>query len=233
MFNMRSNNSQNNQLNVNTKLLSLFSDTCMITIGAWNLQLSIKFHPVKGTNPNTGLRQYATDNNEIVNTSLSVANTTLLLKGIEKVIDPAIEEGKVASFGIPISSGDNAKTLTISYDGTDVSASIAINIDADGKTTEANILTHKFAKKVGYEGYNPISGGGNQIVVQSDFEEFKNKLKCIYELAPATAHSIKYNNALAASFRNNNASNNQTNNMSNYQAPTTTGGSLDDVFNMG
>ena len=230
MFNMRQ-NSQNNQLNVNTKLYSSFSDTCMITMGAWNLQLSLKFHPVKGTNPNTGLRQYATDNNEIINTSLSVANATALLKGIKDVIEPAIANKEVASFGIPISSGDNAKTLTISYDKSDISIAIAINLDADGKTTAENILSHKFPKKVYFEGYNPISGGGNQITVESDFEDFKKKLESIYDLAPATAHSIKYNNALVASFRNQNASNSQTNSMNNYQAPTTTGGSLDDVFN--
>ena len=82
---------QNNQLNVNTKLYSSFSDTCMLTIGAWNQQLSVKFHPCKGTNPDTGLRTYASDNNEIIKTSLTEENTTALLNGIHDYIDPAIE----------------------------------------------------------------------------------------------------------------------------------------------
>ena len=47
------------------------------------------------------------------------------------------------------------------------------------------------------------------------------KLKDVYKLTAAVAHSINYNNALKSSFSNRGAMNNMGNNQ-NYQAPQST-----------
>ena len=231
MFNASTNSSsQNHQLNVNTNLFTAFGDNCMIKLGAWNLQLSLKFYPVKGVNPQTGLKQYAQNGTEIISTSLTADNCETLIKGIDTIIKPAIEKGEQKSIGIPISSGENAKTITIATDGNDVSITIAIGVDEEGKTSADKTLSLTFKKKVYYEGYNPVSGGGTAVKVESEFENFYNTLKDIRDIKPATAHSIKYNTALASSFQNRAMSNSQTNNMNTYSAEVSTT-SLDDVFN--
>lgn len=220
----------NNQLNVNTRLYSSFSDQCMITLGAWNLNLSLKFHPLKGTN-DQGLRQYAQDNNEIITTSLTIDNATALLKGIEDVVKPAIEKKEAGKISVPISSGDSAKVLTIGTDGNDVTMSIAVGVSQEGTTTEDKIITHKFNKRAYYKGFDVLTGKGEEVVVESDFDNFVEKLKSIYTLAPATAHAIKYNTALSSSFQNKSYSNNQNNSVSTYSAPVSNS-SLEDVFPM-
>lgn len=220
MFFGRQNNNTN-AVNVNTKLYSSFSDNCMITMHAWNQQISLKFHPAKGVNAD-GLRQYAQDNTEIINTSLTTANADLLLKGIEDEIEPALAEKGKASVSIPISSGENKKILTLAVDGEVVTLSIGLHVNEQDVVEESNILTHEFPRKQYITGYDHKSGAGNKITVNTDYIGFKEKLKAIHDLAPVVPHAISYNNALKASFSNRSGSNNasQSGNAGGYSAPT-------------
>ena len=211
----------NGGVNVNTKLYTSYSDTCMITIGGWNTNLSIKFHPFKGVNED-GVRQYAQDNAEVISTSLTVDNTTALLKGIPDKIEPALAEKKAESVSVPMGSGENRKMLTVSTDGTDISLSIAIHVDENGVAAPENILTHKFNKKEYMEGYDPTTGNGNIESVNSDYINFVKKLNSIYDFAPSVAHSINYNNAMKSSYSNKQAANNQNvSGNASYTAPST------------
>lgn len=213
----------NNGVNVNTKLYTSYSDACMVTIGGWNTNLSVKFHPFKGVNAD-GVRQYAQDNSEVISTSLTVDNTTALLKGINDKINPAIEAKTEASVSVPMGNGENRKMLTVSTDGEKVSLSIAIHVDDNGIASAENVLTHSFNTKEYMTGYNPTNGSGETVTVNADYINFVKKLESIYDIAPVVPHAINYNNALKASFSNRQASNNQNTTgsaTSSYDAPST------------
>lgn len=219
---MGSNQNNNNGVNINSRLFSSFSETAMVTLGAWNLQLSLKIHPVKGVNAD-GIRQYAQDNTEIINTSLTEQNATALLDGIKEKLDPAIKENRAEKVSVSMGAAENRKVLSLETDGKDIYLEMAINVNENGVAKPENVIRHKFPKKNIMIGYDPLTGNGEIVEVNSDYENFVIKLKDIYKFSPAVAHSINYNNAVKASYSNKQAANNQMNNYSNgggYSAPT-------------
>lgn len=220
MFGFKPSNNNNGGVNVNTSLFSSYSDTCKLTIGAWNLQLSIKFHPFKGVNAD-GQRIYATDNTEIVNTSLTVANTIALLEAIKTVLEPAIAEKRAESVSVLIGSGQNRKMLSVETDGEEIYAVIYINVQDDGTVPNpsVNCVKHQFNKKEYMIGYNCENGTGEAVMVNTEYQDFVKKLESIYTFAPAVPHSINYNNAMKASFSNRQAAANNNANPA-YSAPT-------------
>ncbi len=216
--NVRNMNNNGNGVNVNSNLYISYSDTCMLKLGAWNTQLSLKFHPFKGLNGD-GIRQYAQDNTEIINTSLTVDNTSALLDGIKDEIKPALEKKEKKSVSVPVGSGANKKVVTISTEEGRVKISVVINVTDDGKANPENKIEHMFNLKEYIVDYDPETGSGEVIQTNTDFENFVIKLKDVYKLTAAVAHSINYNNALKSSFSNRNAMNNNMNNQQGYQAP--------------
>ena len=101
-----------NSVNVNTKLTTLYADDSMVSIGAWNTNLSIKFHPATGKNAD-GITQYAQDNTAIVNVVITPDNARALLDGIETIIIPAIQNKESKSVAVRTGSGDNMKILCV------------------------------------------------------------------------------------------------------------------------
>lgn len=218
MFGTRPTNNGNG-VNVNTSLFSSYSDTCKLTVGAWNTQLSVKFHPFKGVNAD-GQRQYASDNSEIVNTSLTITNTIALLNAIKKELDPAIEAKEAKSVSVLIGSGNNRKMLSVETDGTDIYAVIYVNVQDDGTVPnpEQNSLRHKFNTREYMVGYNCTTGTGEQKVENVEYIDFVEKLKSIFNLSPVVAHSINYSNQLRSAGSNRQAAN--MNAAPQYSAPT-------------
>ena len=218
---MGRNSNNNNGVNVNTNLYVSYSDTCMLKMGAWNNNLSIKFHPFKGVNAD-GVRQYAQDSIEVTSTSLTTDNATALLDGIRDVIKPAISEGKDTSVSIAMGANENRKVMSIFTKEGKVHCSIAINVDDDGKTAESNVITHTFNTKDYVVGYSASNGGGTIVTTQADFENFVEKLTSIYKITGEAAHSINYSNAIKASFSNKSGGNfnsQPTPAVGGYQAP--------------
>jgi hypothetical protein len=209
-----------NGVNVNSALYTSYSDTCMVKISAWNTNLSIKFHPMKGVNAD-GIRQYAQDNTEIISTSLTVDNTSALLEGIKAELEPAIAEKRAGSVSVAMGAAENRKVLTVKTDGKDVFLCIAIGVNEQGVAGNNNVLTHTFNKKEYVVGYDPATGSGEVVTANADYDNFVEKLKDVYKLTAAVAHSINYSNALKSSFSSNrqNASNNVNTN-SGYSAPS-------------
>ena len=73
-----------NNINVNTNgLFQSYSDTSLVTVGAWNQQLSVKIRPAIGKDEN-GLTQYAQNKEQIINTSITQENAIVLVKAYEK-----------------------------------------------------------------------------------------------------------------------------------------------------
>lgn len=228
MFGNRSNNSMS--VNVNSNLYISYSQSCMLKLGAWNTQLSLKFHPFKGVNAD-GVRQYAQDNTEIVNTSLTVDNVTALLDGIKNTIKPALEKKEKASITVMTGSGENKKAITIGTENNQVQIACTIRVSEDGKADPNNSISHVFNIKEYIVNYDPVTGSGEVVQSNSDFENFVQKLKDIYKLTAAIPHSINYNNAVRSGFANrgNNSQNQQSyqNNQGLFQnAPVASGNDM-------
>ena len=226
---MGRNNNNNNGVNVNSSLYVSYSEACMLKVGAWNQNLSLRFHPMKGVNAD-GIRQYAQDNTEIISTSLTVDNTSALLEGIKKEITPAIEEKRAGNVSIAMGSNDNRKVLTLSTDGNDITLTISIGVNEQGIASDS--LTHKFNKKEYMVGYDPSTGSGEIVMANADYDNFVEKLKDIYKLSAAVAHSINYNNALKSSFGNRQANNANSNHITDnsYSAPAVTATDMSDFL---
>ena len=231
MFNSRQTYNNGNTVNVNTRLYTSYSDTAMVVMGAWNSQLSLKIHPFKGLNAD-GVRQYAQDNTEIINTSITIDNAHALIEAIDNTFDAAVKEKREESVAIQIGNGENKKSLTLSTDGSDIYLVIAIGVDDNGVASEQNIIRHKFNKRSYVIGYDPETGGGVEVLANSDYDSFVAKIRSIEDLSPTIAHSINYSNQLKQSYSSRNA--NQNNYSNNYSAPTTnfTGGEMSDFLPM-
>lgn len=232
MFNTGRQYNNGNNVNVNTRLYTSYSDTAMVVMGAWNSQLSLKVHPFKGLNAE-GVRQYAQDNTEIINTSITVDNAHALIEAIDSVFQPAVDEKKEASVGIQIGTGDHKKSLTLSTDGQEIYLIIAIGVDDNGVAQESNIIKHKFNKRSYVVDYNPATGSGTEVMANTDYDSFVAKVRAIENLTPTIAHSINYSNQLRQSYSSRNANQNNYGG-NNYQAPTTNygGGDMSDFLPM-
>lgn len=225
IFGGRTNNNGNG-VNLNSKLYTSFSDTCMLTLTAWNTQLSIRVHPMNGVNAD-GIRQYAQDLSDCISTALTVENAIALLDGIETIILPAIKDkshtGDV-SVSVSMGSNDNRKVLTIKTDGTDVFFGIATNVSENGIADDTNVLWHKFNKRSYLIGYDNKTGSGEEIAVNTDFYNFVKKVETIYQLNSVVAHSINFHNMSKAAFSNPNTGyNNNNNNNGGFTSQTNTG----------
>ena len=219
MFNTRQNNN-GNKISVNTRLYTSYSDACSITVGGWNTNLSLKVAPFKGVDAN-GFRQYAQDSTETIMTSLTVENTTALLEGIKNKIVPAIEAKEAKSVSVSIGENNNRKMVTVLTDGTDVFLRVTVGVSDAGIADANNSITHKFNKKEYLVNYDPSTGGGEVVSTNADFNNFVKKLNDIYEFSGAVAHSIKYSDALKASFGAPRNTYNNPANTNTYTAPTT------------
>ena len=192
-----------NGVNVNSRLFTSYSDTAMIVMGAWNSQLSLKVHPFKGINGD-GVRQYAQDNTEIINTSITVDNAHTLIDAIDNIFQPSIEANTPSSVSIEMGLDTNKKTVTLESDGNDIYLVVAVGVNENGVATENNIVRHKFNKKKYMVNYNPATGEGEVHESPCEYNNFVAKLRSVDNLSPAIAHSINYNNQLKNSYRNRN-----------------------------
>jgi hypothetical protein len=251
----------NNRQNVswNTNVYASFGDDSMLSLSAWNRNVSIKIRPAVGKNSD-GLTQYADNNAQIVNTALTEENTEVVIEGIEKEVLPALKGEKETGSVTVVAGADNyRKMITIGYDGTTAYISVALNISDEGTTN--TVIRHNFNTKSYYVDYNPETGSKEEKNVQSDFMNFYHKLLVFRDhLNPVIAHSINYDNMYrntsgnynnnyngnnnnrygSSSFYNkpyqnqNNGpvfgNNNNANNNSNYSAPESNADSIDDVL---
>ena len=232
------------EVNVNTKLFSSYSDTALVNADAWNAQLSIKVRPCVGTDAN-GTRQYAEDRSQIIYTSITQDNAICLVDGFEKEVLPAVKGVKVHGDNMPevmayrlggpytisgfrmngvgsgesfvMGSAEQRKILTIGYENKEAYFSIAINLDAEGKA--GTVIRHVFNKKEYLVNYDPNVGKPEESSVESELFGFMHKVNAVKDFAPIVPHAIKYSDASRASYTNNNSNN--TSNYNNYNNQNT------------
>lgn len=230
MFYAKSNNSRQ-EVNLNTIVYISYSDTAQVTVGAWNNQLSVKFKPCVGQDAN-GIRQYAEDRSQIVSTSITADNAICLIEGFDTLVLPAIlGEKSSGAASIVMGTPEQRKILTVGYENGNAYLSIAVSLDSNGKAgTE---IRHTFNKKAYLADYNPSVGGAAETIVESDLINFMDKVRSVKDLAPMTAHSIKYNEMNRSAFSGNSTVGSTVNNTttqaanSGYQAPVSTVSDMD------
>lgn len=201
---MFGNTSQNNvnTANVNTRTYSSFSDTAALTLTLWNDKISLKLSPLKGVNQD-GLRQYSFEAKDSIITTLTVDNAITLLSGICTVLNPAIEKKEKKSIAVTVNAdkADTKKIIQLSTENGEVELSIHVNIAADGTVPVGNTLSHKFNMRTLNLDYDPTTGKGEVLTINSDYENFVKKIEDVL-ISGAIAHSINYNNAVKSQYAN-------------------------------
>ena len=225
------------EVNLNTNFYTSYSETAQVTAGGWNSQLSVKIKPCVGTDAN-GIRQYAEDKSQIVSTSITPENAITLLEGFEAEVVPALNgEKSSGSASIVMGNADQRKVLTIGYADGNAYLSVAVALDENGKA--GGEIRHIFNKKSYLINYNPSTGRPEEKVVEADLINFMDKVKAVKDLAPVTAHAIRYNEMSREAFTGNktttttpayhtNTTPAQVN--TGYQAPVTNSTSMDDFL---
>lgn len=211
MFYGKANNTKQ-EINLNTNFYTSYSETAQVTAGGWNNQLSIKMKPCVGQDAN-GIRQYAEDRSQIISTSITPENALCLVEGFDNIVVPAIRgEKSHGAVSIVMGSAEQRKILTVGYDNGNAYLSIAVALDENGKA--GGEIRHIFNKKSYLVDYNPAVGNPVEQSVEADLFNFMDKVRAVKDLAPITAHAIKYNEMNRSAFTGN------TNNAggSSYQA---------------
>ena len=183
-------------VNVNTKLYTSYSDTSLLTVSAWNNNLSLKFHPIKGVNPETGAKQFAQNINELTNVSISPEAAYSLIEGIENIIIPAIGEKEEKRIVYMLGSENARRCFSIFTKKDDDSDNVSVYLSAsydnsvefeDNPNTyiEHKLSTRKFRNK---------SDKSDEImIVQADLLD---KLKKIDNLSQTIEHGVIYTSKL-------------------------------------
>ena len=209
-----------NNININTRVYTSYSDTALVSVTAWNDKISIKMQPCVGKDVN-GIRQYATENNQIITTSLTADNAISLLDGVDTKLIPDIKEGKESSVSVSMGMGENKKVLTLKYDGNDTYLIIHTGVNENGITDSDHVLTHKFNKRSWMSNYDYNNGTGDETECSSDFLNFISRIRDSHLLSGIIAHSIRYEESLRSMFGSRQGQNNNRYVDNNsYQAPT-------------
>lgn len=223
------NNNGGNSVNVNTKLYTSYSDESLLTVSAWNSNVSIKLQPAKGKDDD-GLTIYSNEQVDTVTATVTPETAQVLLAGIDEIVD-AIKNNKPESIGVVAGVNDKRKVINLSTDGTNVNLSLVFGgtINTDGTSTNTNVINHTFNNRSYTTAYSKDNGGEVK-TIPSDFYAFIAKVKEIKYVDGAISHGINYNNAIKSSYSSN--KNNQQQTQNTYSAPVTNlgDGSMEDFI---
>lgn len=179
------------EASVTTRLWTSLSDTCMLTVSAWNTQFSLTLRPYVSTNSN-GMREYSKDKNEFIKTALQVDNTKVFAKSIREVLLPAIDKNEEASVSVITGVGANMKIIELKHADGKVTLNLYNNVDNETKVGKLAI-THLFPTRTYLKGYNNETGASEEeVVVQSDLLQFLNRLENTSNFDASVAHSLAY-----------------------------------------
>ena len=193
------NNNQQNDISVNTTFMQSYGVDSLLTVGAWNNNISLKFHPIENAGGNGFSRTYKKEKEFIVSISLVSDNVIALLDGIEKVILPASIKNEPATVTVTSGNQSASKTLSIS---TENGAFYAVaSTFTEGKPVTS--ITHTFNTR-------SYTANGNEVVVPTGFINFVKKLECIFTIVPDKVHATKYADAVAKSMQNKYSSSNSS-----------------------
>ena len=197
-------NSSKQNVNVNTKFFTSYDDQSLVTVSAWNANLSIRFHPLKTVSP-SGQKIYAQDLNEVITVSISPESAYTIRKGIEEDILPAIENNEERSDVFMTGSENTRKCFSIftkknETGSVDVYVSVSFNLTEEFVDNPNTYIAHKLSTR-------KFKRNGEFKEVQTDLLRILDKIKRIDELSQTIQHGIIYTNKskelASKSFKNN------------------------------
>lgn len=197
MFN---NNTNNNDISVNTGIVTLFSDSASLSIGCWNEKLSLRWMPSIGQDER-GYHQY--DKDRKVSTSLTHVKIAALLKKYNEHIKPHLDAGDVPdekgwNAGVPISSKTSTNILLIEYKADEQGVPnfyLTFVRNPTPAADPANIVTYKFNKMEVLVDYDPTTGESVDEVTHSEFDDFMDILKARKLMTGLTSHAHRFSSA--------------------------------------
>lgn len=222
----------NNRRSVSTNIKTLYGDTASMSLSYWNDMISIKLNPCTGTNAD-GVRQY--DRNRSFSTALSVQKSKALVDLIEENILPLIKsvsEGNKLEHpvNVAVQCGVKKAMVIIQYSNDDRGKPFVClygytSSNDDGTCEQQNMYAYKFGKTNVIKNYNPNTGEGDVVQVESEFEFFYNVLKNQASAFGAASHSNSYFTSWSNGGDNGNHGNAPSNYGNNF--PTSNGGNSD------
>lgn len=222
----------NNRRSVSTNIKTLYGDTASMTLSYWNDMISIKMNPCTGTNAD-GVRQY--DRNRSFSTALSIQKSKALVDLIEENILPLIKsvsEGNKLEHpvNVAVQCGVKKAMVIIQYSNDDRGKPFVClygytSSNDDGTCEQQNMYAYKFGKTNVIKNYNPNTGEGDVVQVESEFEFFYNVLKNQASAFGAASHSNSYFTSWSNGGDNGNHGNAPSNYGNNF--PTSNGGNSD------
>lgn len=222
----------NNRRSVSTNIKTLYGDTASMSLSYWNDMISIKMNPCTGTNAD-GVRQY--DRNRSFSTALSIQKSKALVDLIEENILPLIKsvsEGNKLEHpvNVAVQCGAKKAMVIIQYSNDDRGKPFVClygytSSNDDGTCEQQNMYAYKFGKTNVIKNYNPNTGEGDVVQVESEFEFFYNVLKNQANAFGAASHSNSYFTSWSNGGDNGNHGNVPSNYGNNF--PTSNGGNSD------
>lgn len=210
-------NNKSNQLSVNTRLATLYADDSLVSIGAWNLNLAIRFTPATGKNAD-GITQYAQDNTSTISIILTQDNINALLEGINTEIIPAIKNKESKSVAVTTGNGSNTKVLCVATENGVPYMYAAKNL-MNGIANDSDVVMHHFSNRGVMYGYSYKTGSGTEAPVNTGFIMFVKRLKGADQFLGDTVHANAYSKAAREYSSNNNS---YKNDAPKYEAPVNT-----------
>ena len=222
----------NNRRSVSTNIKTLYGDTASMSLSYWNDMISIKMNPCTGTNADS-VRQY--DRNRSFSTALSIQKSKALVDLIEENILPLIKsvsEGNKLEHpvNVAVQCGVKKAMVIIQYSNDDRGKPFVClygytSSNDDGTCEQQNMYAYKFGKTNVIKNYNPNTGEGDVVQVESEFEFFYNVLKNQASAFGAASHSNSYFTSWSNGGDNGNHGNAPSNYGNNF--PTSNGGNSD------
>lgn len=222
----------NNRRSVSTNIKTLYGDTASMSLSYWNDMISIKMNPCTGTNAD-GVRQY--DRNRSFSTALSIQKSKALVDLIEENILPLIKSASEGNklehpVNVAVQCGVKKAMVIIQYSNDDRGKPFVClygytSSNDDGTCEQQNMYAYKFGKTNVIKNYNPNTGEGDVVQVESEFEFFYNVLKNQASAFGAASHSNSYFTSWSNGGDNGNHGNAPSNYGNNF--PTSNGGNSD------
>lgn len=206
---MFGNNNRNEQINTNTTFTPMYSSLSMLTIGAWNDKISLKFVPCTGKDDN-GLNTY--DRDKRVSTAISQENAAILYEKVKTEILPHLtaKDDVEKNVGVPIGDRESQNVLVIARKKDDegnmrMYLTFYKGIGADGKSTSATTeVGYLFSQGSDVVDFDPVTGSGTEEIMDAQFMNFYGILKNHSDILPLAAHGIQHRENVAKKYSGNN-----------------------------
>lgn len=203
------NNPTRDSLNVNTGIVTFYSDISCLSIGGWNDKISLRWSPVLGKDAN-GLTKY--DKEHYAMTGLSFANAAALyaryVKHLKDKIDKREDPGEGSNVAVPIRSKDGSVTVVVIEYKCDengapgVYLTLGKNAGPNGVAAD-NRISYKFNDIEMMDDMNLDTGACTEVKEFGEFDNFIEILRSRMTMTGLGAHATRYSNALGNKFSKN------------------------------